>query len=82
MHAEISLSYGADTAIKKLDPARYRLLYENCPWMDLPHPQPQTEEEWTQSKWHVYSVFVRWPLVLAALFAMNRAKKANRAGEE
>ena len=29
----------------------------------------------TYSRWHVYSVFVTWPLVMAAGFASNRHKK-------
>jgi hypothetical protein len=34
-----------------------------------------SESVFTYSKWHVYSVFVTWPLVMAAGFASNRYKK-------
>jgi hypothetical protein len=36
------------------------------------------EPVFTYSKWHVYSVFVTWPLVMAAGFASNRYKKRLR----
>ena len=34
-----------------------------------------SEPVFTYSRWHVYSIFVTWPLVMAAGFASNRYKK-------
>jgi hypothetical protein len=33
------------------------------------------ERVFNYSKWHVYSVLVTWPLVMAAAFALNRIRK-------
>src|SRR6266436_10153387 len=33
-----------------------------------------SESVFTYSKWHVYSIFATWPLVMAAGFALNREK--------
>jgi hypothetical protein len=37
-----------------------------------------TEPVFNYSRWHVYSIFVTWPLVMAAGFASNRRKKQLR----
>jgi hypothetical protein len=34
-----------------------------------------TEPVFTYSRWHVYSIFVTWPLVMAAALASNRYRK-------
>jgi hypothetical protein len=34
-----------------------------------------SEQTFNYSKWHVYSIFVTWPLVMAAAFALNRIRK-------
>jgi hypothetical protein len=34
-----------------------------------------SERVFTYSRWHVYSIFVTWPLVMVAAFASNRYKK-------
>jgi len=34
-----------------------------------------SERVFSYSKWHVYSIFVTWPLVMAAAFALNRIRK-------
>src|SRR5882724_6299776 len=33
-----------------------------------------SEPVFTYSRWHVYSIFVTWPLVMVAAFASNRYK--------
>jgi hypothetical protein len=33
------------------------------------------------SRWHVYSIFVTWPLVMAAAFASNRYHKKRLSGK-
>lgn len=35
----------------------------------------------TYSKWHVYSIFVTWPLMLLAGFAANRRERRLSAGQ-
>jgi len=37
-----------------------------------------SEPVFSYSRWHVYSNFVTWPLVMAAAFASNRYKKRLR----
>jgi hypothetical protein len=39
-----------------------------------------SEPVFNYSKWHVYSLWATWPLVMATGFALNRARKGKRTG--